>query len=175
MNKKTRQITLSAMFSALSAVSLYFASVWPTGQVGIVAFSSLFVAAAVIEMGIVQGIYVFIVSSLLGILLLPDKAAPLLYILFFGFYPVIKSSSEMVRSRMLQWVIKLAVFNAALTVIWFFVRWIFIDFGENSPGTAIIYLFGNVIFIVFDYGYTKLIWFYLNRISKYIKKGIRDK
>ena len=171
MTQKTRAISLSALLSALTVVSLYFASVWPTGLFGLVAFSSLFSAAAVIESGVVYGIYVFVVSSALGMLILPDKAAPLLFILFFGYYPVIKSLIERIKSIPIQWVLKLVVFNAALTVLWFFLKDLFFDFGENTPGVIIIYLLGSAVFAVFDYGYSKVLLFYIDRVSKYTKKG----
>ena len=161
---------MSALFAALSVVSLYFASVWPTGQLGFVAFSSLFVAAAVIEMGIAPGIYVFVVSSVLGMLILPNRVAPLLYILFFGYYPVVKSLIERTGRAAIQWILKLAVFNASLSIIWLFLRGLLFDFGENTLGTMMVYLFGNAIFAVFDYGFSKVIWYYQSSISKYIKK-----
>ena len=173
MNKKTRTITLSALLSALTVVSLYIASVWPTGQFGLVAFASLFVAAAVIEMRVASGFSVFLVSSALGMLILPNKAAPLLFILFFGYYPIIKSLIESIGNLIIQWILKLVVFNASLTIIWFFIRWLVPDFGEFTPGVMIIYLGGSLVFALFDYGFTKVIWLYINRISKYTNERNR--
>jgi len=167
MSKKTRVITLSALFSALAVISLSIASVWPTGQLGLVAVSSLFTAAAVIEAGIAPGIYVFIVSSALGMLILPNKAAPLLYLLFFGYYPVIKSLIERNANKLIQWALKLLVFNAALTAIWFLFRELIIGFATITPGAAILYPGGNIVFVLFDYGYSKVVWFYINRVSKF--------
>ena len=165
MGKKTRAMTLSALFAALCTISLYIASIWPTGRFGLVAFSSLFAAAAVIEAGLSSGISVYIISSALGMLLLPDKAAPLLYMLFFGYYPVIKSLIEKVSGTALQWILKLLVFNASFTVIWFLLRALIFNLGDNAPALAVLYLVGNVIFALFDYGFTKVIWFYINKVS----------
>ena len=165
MNRKTRGITLGALFSALSAACLYIASVWPTGQLGFAAFSSLFVAAAIIEIGLVSGIYVFAVSSAIGMLLAPDKAAPLLFVLFFGYYPVVKSLIERIKPPVVMWFLKLLVFNVSLTVIWLFMKVLFFGFLENTPGALLIFLFGNAVFVLFDYGYSKVIQFYLSRIS----------
>ena len=167
MSKKTRAMTLSALFAAFCTITLYIASVWPTGRFGLVAFSSLFAAAAVIEAGLGSGVSVYIISSALGMLLLPDKAAPLLYLLFFGYYPVVKSLIEKLNGMVLQWVLKLLVFNASFTIIWVLLRTLIFDFGDNMPSVALFYLAGNVIFILFDYGFTKVIWFYINRISRH--------
>lgn len=169
MNKKTRNLTLSALFTALAVISLYIASVWPTGLFALVATASLFGAATVIEAGILSGVYVYVAASVLGMILLPDKDAPLIYILFFGYYPVVKSLIERLKSKILQWVLKLLVFNASLTVILFLFKSLILDVGENTPPHILIYLGGSAVYALFDYGFTKLIWLYINRVSKYIK------
>ena len=171
MDKKTRIITYSALFSALAVVSLYFASVWPTGLLGLVAFASLFVAAAVIDMGIAPSIYVFAASSALGMLILPNKAAPILFISFFGYYPIIKCLIEKIPRVSIQWILKLLAFNAALTIIWFFIRELAFGFVENPPNIIVLYIISSAVFALFDYGYTKVVWLYIDRVSKHIKKG----
>jgi len=169
MNRKTRVLTLSALFSALTVVTLYFASVWPTGQLGLTAAASLFTAAAITEAGISSGVYVFVIGSALGMLILPNKTSPLLYVLFFGYYPVLKSLIERIGNVLLQWALKLVVFNAALTIIWFLLRELIFN-SEISAPAAIMYPVGNAVFVLFDYGYSKLIWFYINRVSKIRKQ-----
>jgi len=179
MSKKTRKMTLSALFAAMCIISLFVASVWPTGRFGLVAFASLFVAAAVIEAGISSGISVFIISSIIGMLILPNRAAPILFIIFFGYYPIAKSLIEHIKGELLQWVIKLALFNTATIATWFFMRELLLDSMGNRPlfGAELPYfplalpIVGSVVFLIYDYGFTKLIWFYINRISKFMKKG----
>ena len=169
MSKNTRRLTLSALFSALCLIALYIASIWPTGLYGLVAFASLFVAAGVIEAGTVSGIYVFVVSSALGILLLPNKAAPLLFLLFFGYYPVLKNLIEKIKSKAVQWFLKLLVFNATLTVIWVFLKELLMGFSERFSGVWIIYVLGNVVFVLFDYGYSNLLLLYVSMVSRRIR------
>ena len=171
MNKNTRTLTLSALLSALTVVVLYIASLWPTGRESIVALASIFTAAAVIEMGKRQGIYVYVVASVLGMLILPNRAPMFSYMFFFGYYPVVKSLIEQrVHVTAVQWILKICICNAAVLAIWFFVREIM--FGDEPPlGLPLLLAATSVLVIVFDYGFTKVIWLYINRISKYIKKG----
>ena len=173
MSKNTRTLTLSALFSAFSIIILYFASIWPTGQVGLVAVASLFTAAAVIETGLFSGIYVYIVCSALGLILLPDKTAAFIYVLFFGYYPVIKSLIERIRGTVIQWVLKLLVFNTALTVVFLLFREMIPVTEGSIPGTLIVIVVGSIVFALFDYGFTKLIWLYINQIAKFRNKGQR--
>ena len=165
MNKKTRNLTLSALFTALSVIILYIASVWPTGQLGLTAVASLFVAAAIIESGLLFGIYVYITSSLISILIVPNRITPILFILFFGFYPIVKSLIEKNKQLIIQIIAKLVVFNISLTVIWFLFSELVLAFINFDLNIIFIFLIGNIVFILFDYGFTKLIWFYITRIS----------
>ena len=164
MKKKTRALTLSALFSALTMMSLFFATLWPSGEYGLAAFSSIFVAAAVIEGGLAAGIYVYACSAILSLLLLPVRAAPLLYALFFGYYPVVKSLIEHIKMLPLQWILKLCVFNAALTLIYIFLRELIFDFEDIKPGFLVICLAGSAVFALFDYGFSKVIRLYEYRI-----------
>jgi len=166
MSKKTRKLALCALFSALAYILLLIASIWPTGQLGFVAAASLFVAAAVIEAGAVPALYVFIVSAALSLLLTPGRSPPMLFISFFGFYPIVKSLIERLRGVVLQWALKLLVFNISLTVVWYiFNEWVY-DFSSLNIHIVLVYLGGSAVFVLFDYGFTKAIWFYINRISR---------
>jgi len=170
MRKKTRVMTLSALLAALSFVFLYFASVWPTGRFGLVAASSLFAAAAVCDAGALPGIYVYVICSVPGLLFIPDRSAALLYILFFGYYPAVKYLIERVKALLLQWVLKLLVFNLALTILWLLLKALVFNVGGYAPGAPVVYAGCNVVFVAFDYGYSKLIRFYSERISVFTHK-----
>jgi hypothetical protein len=173
MDKKTRNLTLSALFSALAVVSLYVASIWPTGQLGLTAIAALFVAAAVIESGLSFGIYVYIASSLISLLIVPNRISPFLFILLFGHYPIIKSLIEKQGHLVVQILLKLFVFNASITLIWFLFNELFLAFVGIELHPALIYVAGSVVFLLYDYGFTKLIWLYINRVSKSI--GSKDR
>ena len=65
---------------------------------------------------------------------------------------------------------KLAVFNAALTVIWFGLSAILFNSSILGASTYVIYLIGNAAFVLFDIGVTKLIGFYRENISKKLRR-----
>lgn len=171
MKSKTRNITLSAVLIALNVVFLYLAVILPSGRMGFVAVSSLFVVAGVIELGISPAVLVFVSCSILGALILPDKTAVIVYALFFGYYPIVKSLAERSRSKVLTWVVKLAVFNAAFTALWFLFKTILFDSKYLETSLLLIYPAINLVFIIFDIGLTRLISFYIVRISKILRKN----
>ena len=165
---KTRRLTLTAVFTALSVAFMYLSAVFPTGQLGFLGVSSLLGVAAVIEYGIPGGIFVFAGTAILGLLIVPDKMLVVLYAMFFGYYPILKSLAEKVRSRVFEWVIKLAVFNIALTLILFAFKFVLFDFSFLKDSYILLYLFCNVVFALFDIGVSRVISFYIARISSKI-------
>ena len=170
MDKKTRRLVFAALMTALTLVFLYFACLIPVGLIGFVALSSIFCIAAVIESGRVYGVGVYVASTLLGFLLMPSKTGAILFAAFFGIYPVLKSLFEQPRRRSLEWIFKIVSFNALFTVVWLLIgKLIFSDKILSYP-VAIIYLGCNVVFVLYDLGLSKLIVYYINRISNKLKR-----
>jgi hypothetical protein len=174
--KKTsaRFITLSAAFLALTIVLLYIGNIFPAVRLAAAAAGSLMTVAAVIEAGLGSAALVYIGSAALGFLILPDKTGIFLYILFFGYYPVVKSLGERIKGAVGQWAVKIAVFNAALTAVWFLLREIVFSAEVLRLGILLVYLAGNAVFVLFDIGLTRLISFYIVRISKNIRKNYHN-
>jgi hypothetical protein len=169
VDNRTRVITRGAVLLALTVVFQYAARALPTGQLGFLAVSSLFTAAAVIEGGHLTGLLVYIGGAALGALLANGTPVIWLYALFFGYYPIVKSLAERVKRRTaaLAWAIKLAVFNAAVTAVYYLVTFAILGLRFNA---IVVYLAGNAAFALYDLGLSKLIGVYITRISKNIRK-----
>ncbi len=171
MKKSTKRITLSALFAALAVVFLYFSSIIPSGRIAVTAIAGLFTAAAVIESGVWSGLLCFIASALLGFFIIPDKGNVAVYILFFGYYPVVKSFIERQKSRVIEWTLKILVLNAAVSLLIIGYTTGFIAFNIETKYTyPLIYLVCNAAFVIYDLGLSKLICFYISRISYRINR-----
>ncbi|HHU23155.1 MAG TPA: hypothetical protein GXZ52_07070 [Clostridiales bacterium] len=171
MNRPTRRLTRSALLAALGCALLYISAVIPSGRIALVAVSGLLTAAALIHCGIFHSIAVFATTAVLSAAIIPLKSCAVLYAVFLGYYPIAKSLFERLKSRVLEWVCKLALFNGALTCLWILGRSVFLP-GE-VPGffekyIILAYILMNLVFIVYDLGISKLISFYIIRISKHI-------
>lgn len=164
MDKKTRSLTLTALFAAIAVALLYFAALLPTARLGITALAGLLTAAAVLENGIWSGLALYVCSAALAFILLPMKSAAIIYTAFFGIYPVLKSLIERTDGRVLAWALKLIIFNAALTVLFFLWRAGFLA-GLNLGRWALflIYLGGNFCFVLYDIAFSMLVQGYLKR------------
>lgn len=158
------------VLAALGIVVLYLAAIAPMGRLGIVAVAGLMPAAAVVSSGFSAGVFCYAATGILGVILVPDKSAAVLYLLFFGLYPLVKCVIERLRKAPLEWLLKLAFFNAALTVCWFFFQAMLLS-GLPAFFAQLwaLYLVGNLVFAVYDFGFSKLIALYAARIDKAVR------
>lgn len=166
MKERTKMLSLSAMLTALSLVFLLLSAVVPSGRLALVALAGILPAAAVIRFGVSGGLLCYLATGILAVFLLPDKGNALLYLLFFGHYPVVKSLIERLGRLPLEWVLKLAVFNLLLSVLYFGFTALF---AETAPAVAdfapTAFLVGNAAFVLYDIGFSRLISSFRGRFS----------
>lgn len=155
----SRSIALGGILGAGSIVLLYLACVIPSGRLGFAAAAGLFPMVGVLASGRFTGILCWAVSGLLGLLLLPDKGIAILYLLFLGLYPVVKSWIESLGKLPLEWGLKLVCFNLCLTVVWFLGSSLLLPNLPTwlSQNVLLVYLAGNVVFVIYDIGLSRLI------------------
>jgi len=113
--------------------------------------------------------------SILSMILVTDKEGVLLYILFFGYYPIIKSRLDTVKFKPLRAIAKLLLFNLALAVSELLAFYVFgIPFFEDGIESALVVIFFavamNLIFIMFEFLLNKYFILYEKRLEPKIKK-----
>ena len=157
-DRNTRRTALGGVLAAGSLAVLWLACIAPTGSLGVTAVAGLFPMVAVVTSGRPAGFLCWAASAVLG-LLLPDKGVALLYFCFLGLYPVVKSHLEHLPGPVLESVCKLAYFNLALTLVWFAFRALFLPMLPSwlEEQTWLIYVVGNVAFVAYDIGLSRLI------------------
>ena len=166
-NSKASKVAYPAVLGALSLIFVYVASVTPSGSWGFVAVAGLFPAAAVISAGMKAGILCWVGVSALAFLLIPGKFCALLYCVLFGLYPLVKALFERLHRRIPEYILKLVFFNAAFTLVFLVMRAAVLD---SLPAilsvTWVLYVVANIVFLLYDFGFSKLIGFYIARIGR---------
>lgn len=119
----------------------------------------------------------YISTSILSLMLVPEKECALMYVLFFGYYPIIYHLLERIKLTPLKWFAKLVVFNVSLLSVQLLLIYAFrIPFLSEGEGIAVIIIFAvlmNILFIIYDYT-IKMLWILYerkleSRIKKYFK------
>lgn len=163
---KTKRIALLAMLSALGVVILYIGSLISVMDISMAVLVSLLGVIAVIEYGKGSAFLTFAVTSVLALILLPQKSPALMYVLFFGYYPILKEQFEK-QKKLVSWVLKEVVFNVALVIIVIALHKIaFVGADIPLP----LYLIGialcELVFPLYDVALTRLISFYLYSLRR---------
>lgn len=163
--RKTRLIAASAMLSALGVVLIAAAALLDVLDLTMAALASLLTVFAVIEIGLFYPWLIFAVTGILSLILLPKNTGAYCYILFFGYYPMIKSVFERKLPKPLAWLCKFLVFNLGFSGYVFLLPILITN--EPFPGgwyIAAMYGGGNLLMLLYDLAMTKLITLYLIRL-----------
>lgn len=86
-----KTITLGAMCAALGLLCLYAAAVLPTGRIAAYFLSSIWVYVLCAESAYIGALAVYITTSLLALILIPDRAAAVPYIVLLGHFGIFKT------------------------------------------------------------------------------------
>ena len=127
----------------------------------------------VIECGKRWALAVYAGVSLLALLLVTDPESKLLFVCFFGYYPVVKAWAESRRTRLAEWLCKFMLFNVAVVVAYVilsavgFSLNVFAVKGIALPLWAFLLGFlamGNVVFFLYDMVLSRLLPLYFQRV-----------
>ena len=172
MKKQTAaaKIAYPAVLGAVSLTFIYLGALMPSGKWGMVALAGLFPAAAVISVGMKAGFLCWAGTSILAFILLPVKFCALLYAVLFGLYPMLKSLIEGCRKTGLGYILKLTFFNLAFTLVFVAMKGAVLGSLPTALDSVwMMYLVGNIVFLAYDFGFSKLIAIYIARIARGVK------
>lgn len=171
--KQTKKLTLTAMLAALAAV-LMLVSYFPYLTYAIPAIAGGFLAVAVIELGC-KWAWLGYAVSVLPIALFAENEAKLLYICFFGYYPILKSLIERLHSRLAEYIAKFGVFCLAAVAMYFaYTGLLGLPVEDMGPlgqyALPVVLVVGSVVFFLYDLALTRVIAVYMWRLHNRVKK-----
>lgn len=166
---KSGKIALGGLLTALGVVLMFLTGLIPIGTYALPAIAGVLLIVAVIEIGAKWAWMIYAAVAVLSLLFAADKEAALLFVLFFGYYPVLKSFLERISNKVLSWISKFAVFNVAV-VACFFLAVNFLQLPEDSFTVFGIYLpwvfliLGNAVFLIYDIALSGLVATYVEKL-----------
>lgn len=168
--KKTRNITIPAIFIAIGFIFLYLSSILPSLKLASLAIATACICFIIIECGKWTGFISGIALSIMSWFFVADKMISALFIMFFSYYPLIKLIAEQ-KKRITEWIIKISYFFA-ITLI----SLLILKVTGLIPKT-VLSLFDDIVIVtlaifaivllecVFDYALSMIIGFYMRRIK----------
>lgn len=177
-NEKNIKNSSQRRFAALSVALMALVSIIPNLDLALPAISGLFVAVIVIEVDKKWALGVWAAVSLLSLTVVPNKESAIIYAVFFGYYPVLKSVLESKTPRAVEYIIKVLTFAGVMTLSYFLmIKFMGID--PDLPdflgkwAIPAIALLGIIAFLLYDYALSKLITFYCLRLSSKLRKILK--
>ena len=169
--KTSYKIALGAVFMALSTIFMMATSVIPIASFAFPAIAGALLIVINVEIGRKWALLVYAGVSLLSLFVSNDHTAVISFIVFFGYYPILKGLIEKCRKPVLEWALKMLLFNAAivvgvlLTILIFGMDILLMEYSEfGKAGLGIFILACEVVFVIFDIALTRLITLFIHKI-----------
>lgn len=156
-------------------LSAYF----PFLTYAIPAIAGILLLIPAIELGLKYGIISYLVTASITFLI-AETEAKLLFIGFFGLYPILKLVYEKLPFKLLVLVLKIVSFNLLIFLSYFVI--ISLLGMENVFGSDLnkpwfilaAYFIGiNIVFIIYDLGVSQMIMRYHFTLSRIVRKTLR--
>ena len=157
-------VAMGGIVASLAVVLMFFTGVFPFATYALPALAGLLMVIIVIDYNAKWAVSVYVAVSILSLLITPDREAALLFIAFFGYYPILKSIFEKL-PRIIEYVLKFLVFNVAIVGAYYVIINVFgmpdILSEFQKVGIPLMLGLGNVTFLVYDIAITKIITLYV--------------
>lgn len=174
--KNSKVIAYSGVATALSVVMLFLGSIfWVLGYT-MPLVASLVMIILLDSISQKSALLTFVSTSIISSILLNDKECVLLYVLFFGYYPLIRDKINDIKPKSLSYLLKFVTFNAAMVLTQILCVYVFgIPFDDmlGKWGIVVFALCLNLVFVVFDKLYTLLLRLYRIKLKKKVEKYIK--
>ena len=175
MKAKSIKIALGGVIAALSVVLMMTSGVITSLGYTVPMIAGLLLMVLVMEFGTRFTFLVYIAVSIISIFILGNKESAILYISFFGYYPIIKSIFEKKLKKILCWVCKYIVFNIAMCAFYFITsKILMISYDDveflGKYSLLLLLAAGNILFLMYDILLTRLITIYIFKWRKNFKR-----
>lgn len=165
---------LCGVCAALAMVLMFLSSVIPTMTYALPAAAGALMAVIVIEVNKKWAVCTYAAVSALCLIMIPAKDASLIFVMFMGYYPILKSVLERkIKNRTACMAVKIAVFTAAVVGYYEVLVRVFADpelLDDSAElgkyGLWLLFAASEVIFVIYDLALSRLISVYFNWFRK---------
>lgn len=154
----TKTIALCGIFLVFTLLFLFLAGSITNIQMVSYCLSSIFVIIILEESNLRAGIAFYVASSLLALLILPNKLGVVPYVLFFGHYGIWYYWYTKAKNKHLVHAINYLVANIGIFAIYFTCKELFVAL--RIPSFIIFILVVEIFIFLFDYMYGRCLFYY---------------
>ena len=173
--KQSSKCAVGGIVAALSLVLMISVAIIPFMTYALPALAGAFIVFVVIEIDKKWAAGVYAAVAILGIFLVPEKEVAVLYLAFFGYYPILKAVIESKTGTIVGWILKILTFEITMIVsYWLMIKFMGVTIDEMDEfgvwAIPMLLGLGTFAFIMYDIAVSKLVILYLKRWRKYFKR-----
>lgn len=178
MKKLSYKVSLGGIIAAIAIFAMFLTGFAPFFTYICPMAAGLLLIMISIEISPKWAVVTYAAISLLSAFITPDKEAAVIFVFFFGHYPITKLALEKIKSRVAEWLAKLAVFNVCvISGYWVIIKVfgmtaILEELGQYGQYALLIFLLcANVVFVMYDFAVSSFAsayvkWFRPNFLRK---------
>lgn len=162
-----KKTALASLLSALAVVISVIGCVFDMADLAAASAASVIVAISVTELHGKYPYLMYAVISALLFLLFPTATVTFYFILFFGYYPIIRTFLSKA-PKLPRLILKFLIFNAAIVAIYFIMEKLLLYSDTESEAWLLpaLWIVANLFFGVFDFAMDIFIMAYLKVYRK---------
>ncbi len=122
--RNSSKTALGGIIAALSVTTMFLTAVFTTLSYALPAAAGILLVVVVIDVDKKWAFGVYAATALLALLVLPNKEAAVMYVLFFGHYPIVKAVLEKRLRGVLLWVVKFVIFNVSVVLAYVIILYV---------------------------------------------------
>lgn len=173
---ESQKIALCGVLGALSVVLLLLGSVLQIATYAAPMLAAFLMIPVLQDCGPKYALLLYATVSILAVLLVPEAEMAFFYVLVMGYYPTLRLKLQTIKSTLLRWLVKFAIFNAGTVLVYA------VLFALTGPavlqelladGTAMLAALlavGNLSFWLFDRALITLTRYYTVVLKPKLKK-----
>ena len=173
--KYSVKIAVAGVFSSVYTVLMIVGGLIPASNYVVPLLLGIVTYCLLKTFGKKTALSVYAAVSLLSLFLVANKECALMFVMNFGYYPLIKNALDKVKPKAFQWLLKLLIFNLSVAAIELICVYVFnIPFFEGEKFSLLFLLayalLMNVVFVMFDLFLSIFIKIYSLKMEGKIKK-----
>ncbi len=158
MERKSYKISLGGVVASLCLLMMFLTAIFPPFSIVVPMFTGMLIGVVAEEANRKWALVTYAAVSVLCLFMTPSCESTMLFIMFFGYYPVIKGLLDKLKPAPIRWIVKLVCFNVPVVLCYWIIAnlfgiydmWSDFDFlGKYLiPGLL---LLANFMFLMYDY------------------------
>ena len=155
MRTSTKRMATCSMMAALSVVLMVLGAILELGMYACPLFAGLCFIPIGQKYGRKYHITLYVASSILCFLMVPNMEENLMFAGLFGWYPIVRPVLQKL-PKVIRWICKLVIFNVVVIAIEWLVMTILVPEAIGGTLLWVLLILGNITFLAYDFMIPKM-------------------